>query len=305
MISPMFRVLDITASGKLPRYPGLKIRILWRKLFREFTLQKTKKYVNTRFNSAAIEEARQALTLLNPDTESSESFSGSSGNVSWGYDNIEEFFAALPENDYAYYQLHRFSQPIRATSVYLTIQIFSRSSEVRVQLPKRSEIEKIFNIFERYAPECAIPEETDKGREDAIRVFIGHGRSSEWRDLKDHLHDKHGYEIVAYEVGSRAGHTVRDILDEMLDRASSAFLVLSGEDEMPDGTFHARQNVIHETGLFQGRLGFSKAIVLLEEGTEEFSNIAGIEQIRYAKGRIKETFGDVLAVLRREFGPNV
>jgi hypothetical protein len=49
-------------------------------------------------------------------------------------------------------------------------------------------------------------------------------------------------------------------------------------------------------------LGFSKAIVLLEDGTEEFSNIAGIQQIRFAKGNIKETFGEVLAVLRREFG---
>jgi predicted nucleotide-binding protein len=63
----------------------------------------------------------------------------------------------------------------------------------------------------------------------------------------------------------------------------------------------ARQNVVHETGLFQGRLGFSRAIVLVEEETELFSNLAGIRQIRFSKGKIKETFGDVLAVLRREF----
>jgi predicted nucleotide-binding protein len=64
----------------------------------------------------------------------------------------------------------------------------------------------------------------------------------------------------------------------------------------------ARQNVVHETGLFQGRLGLSLAIVLLEDGTEEFSNIAGVQQMRFAKGNIKEAFGDVLAVLKREFG---
>lgn len=56
-----------------------------------------------------------------------------------------------------------------------------------------------------------------------------------------------------------------------------------------------------ELGLFQGKLGFARAVVLLEEGTEEFSNIHGIHQIRFAKGRIKETFGDILATLRREF----
>ena len=70
---------------------------------------------------------------------------------------------------------------------------------------------------------------------------------------------------------------------------------------MPDGSWRARQNVIHEIGLFQGRLGFTKAIVLKEEGAEEFSNIAGVHQNRFSKGNIKETFGDVLAVLRREF----
>ncbi len=77
---------------------------------------------------------------------------------------------------------------------------------------------------------------------------------------------------------------------------------MTGEDTMEDGTIRARQNVIHEIGLFQGRLGFTKAVVLKEEGTEEFSNLYGVHQIRYSKGNIKETFGDVLAVLKREFG---
>jgi predicted nucleotide-binding protein len=87
----------------------------------------------------------------------------------------------------------------------------------------------------------------------------------------------------------------------MLSKSSIAFLVMTGEDETPEGGMRARQNVIHEIGLFQGRLGFPRGIVLLEEGTEEFSNIHGIEQIRFCPGNIKETFGDVLATLHREF----
>ena len=87
----------------------------------------------------------------------------------------------------------------------------------------------------------------------------------------------------------------------MLSKTSFAILVLTGEDKMPEGSFRARQNVVHEAGLFQGRLGFNRAIILLEAGTEEFSNVQGIEQIRFGKGNINETFGDVLATLRREF----
>jgi predicted nucleotide-binding protein len=75
---------------------------------------------------------------------------------------------------------------------------------------------------------------------------------------------------------------------------------MTGEDEQADGKMHARMNVIHEAGLFQGRLGFSRAIVVLEEGCEEFSNIEGLGQIRFPKGNIKAAFEEIRRVLERE-----
>jgi len=77
----------------------------------------------------------------------------------------------------------------------------------------------------------------------------------------------------------------------MLDNAQMAFLLMTGEDETAEGKIRARENVVHEVGLFQGRIGFSKAIVLLEQGCEEFSNILGIGEIRFPKGNIKSAFG--------------
>ena len=68
-----------------------------------------------------------------------------------------------------------------------------------------------------------------------------------------------------------------------------------------EGAFRARQNVVHEVGLFQGRLGFTRAIVISQEGTEVFSNIAGVHQLQF-RSKIQEIFGDALAVYRREFG---
>jgi predicted nucleotide-binding protein len=59
-------------------------------------------------------------------------------------------------------------------------------------------------------------------------------------------------------------------------------------------------NVIHEVGLFQGRLGFTKAIVLLEEGCAEFSNIHGLGQLRFPRGNIRAIFEDIRQVLERE-----
>jgi len=40
---------------------------------------------------------------------------------------------------------------------------------------------------------------------------------------------------------------------------------------------------------------------LIEDGVKEFSNILGINQIRFPRSAICQTFGDVLAVINREF----
>jgi predicted nucleotide-binding protein len=131
---------------------------------------------------------------------------------------------------------------------------------------------------------------------------VGHGRSDAWRDLKDHLSDKHAYNVTAFETAPRGGRHVADILEDLEEDASFAIMVMTGENKSDAGTLHARENVIHETGLFQGVLGLQKVLVLLEDGCEEFSNRAGVQYIPFKKGNIKESFGEVLATIKREFG---
>jgi predicted nucleotide-binding protein len=131
-------------------------------------------------------------------------------------------------------------------------------------------------------------------------VFVGHGRSLLWRELKDFIKDRLGLPVDEFNRVSTAGVPTATRLKEMLDSAGFAFLIFTGEDEQPDGKLHARENVVHEAGLFQGRLGFNKAIILLEDGCEEFSNIHGLGQIRFPKGRISAIFEQVREVLERE-----
>jgi predicted nucleotide-binding protein len=88
----------------------------------------------------------------------------------------------------------------------------------------------------------------------------------------------------------------------MANKSSLAFLILTGEDKTESG-IRARQNVIHECGLFQGKLGYHRAIMIVEDGVELASNFDGIQQLRFKKGRISEIFGDAVATIRREFGP--
>ncbi|MCD7059127.1 TIR domain-containing protein [Pelagibacterium xiamenense] len=131
-------------------------------------------------------------------------------------------------------------------------------------------------------------------------VFIGHGRAGAWRELKDFVQDRLGLPWDEFNRVPVAGVTNIARLSEMLDAAAVALLVLTAEDELADGGMQARMNVIHEAGLFQGRLGFTRAIVLLEEGCEEFSNIQGLGQIRFPRGNIGAAFEEVRRVLERE-----
>jgi predicted nucleotide-binding protein len=131
-------------------------------------------------------------------------------------------------------------------------------------------------------------------------VFIGHGGSHDWRDLKDFIQDRLSLPWDEFNRVPVAGVTNIQRLSEMLDSAAIAFMVMTGEDEQKDGKLRARMNVIHEAGLFQGRLGFTRAIVLLEEGREEFSNIEGLGQIRFPKGNMKAAFEEIRRVLERE-----
>jgi hypothetical protein len=131
-------------------------------------------------------------------------------------------------------------------------------------------------------------------------VFIGHGRSSVWKDLKDFTSERLCLPWDEFNRVPVAGITNIARLSEMLDAASIGFIILTAEDEQADGKLHARMNAVHEAGLFQGRLGFTRAIVLLEEGCEEFSNIQGLGQIRFPKGNVGAVFEEIRRVLERE-----
>jgi predicted nucleotide-binding protein len=139
-----------------------------------------------------------------------------------------------------------------------------------------------------------------KEKEIGTNIFIGHGRSLLWKDLKDFIQDRLGLPWDEFNRIPVAGITNIARLSQMLDDAAIALLIMTAEDEQTDGKLQARMNVVHEAGLFQGKLGFTKAIVLLEEGCEEFSNIQGLGQIRFPKGNIKAAFEEVRQVLERE-----
>jgi hypothetical protein len=132
-------------------------------------------------------------------------------------------------------------------------------------------------------------------------IFIGHGRSLVWLQLKEFLTNRLSRTCVEFNSDVVAGKTTTARLQEMLDDAGFAFLVMTAEDTHADSSAHARENVIHEAGLFQGRIGFERAILLLEEGCAQFSNIHGLTHIPFPKGNLEPAFEKIRQVLEREY----
>jgi len=261
-------------------------------------MEKKKDYANARFSTETLKECFARAQEIARRSKAEPSFRAlkvEHDDATWKYDSFDEFLA-----DYRKFGGHAYIA-MAAGDVRIDIWFQHNDTTLIVEAPTRADIESVFELFEGNLASAALP--APAIRKARPVVFIGHGRSAQWRDLKDHLQDKHGFKIEAYETGARAGHTIRDILEEMASKSTFALLVLTGEDETSDGGLRARQNVVHEAGLFQGKLGFSRAILLLEEGVEDFSNVHGVQYIQFAKGKIRESFGEVLATLRREF-PN-
>jgi hypothetical protein len=110
---------------------------------------------------------------------------------------------------------------------------------------------------------------TDTQAKKGKKIFIGHGHSLVWRELKDFIVGTLNLPCDEFNAVPSAGIPTVVRLKQMLDDAAFAFLVLTAEDERKDGKIQPRMNVVHEAGLFQGRLGFEKAIIVLEEGCEK------------------------------------
>ena len=231
----------------------------------------------------------EAVTL--PTLSSSVSSLMPQGQLSTRDERAATEGRCIPRHYHVLARVKQTKEIIDAIAQLRTIVQTTRQHVMRIEPPEprttRSDVVRV---------EPSESQDTDNSRV----IFIGHGRTHTWRVLKDFLEDRLELEVEEFNSVSVAGRTTTERLREMLKRAAFAFLVLTGEDETKDGGLQPRMNVVHELGLFQGRLGFERAIILLEDECEEFSNIDGLGQIRFRKDDIKSAFENIREVLERE-----
>lgn len=120
-----------------------------------------------------------------------------------------------------------------------------------------------------------------------FKVFVGHGHSETWRAVKDFVEEDLKLEVEEFKRDPVVGRQIKDRLEEMLQDAGWAILVATKDDS--NGSM-PRPNVIHELGFAQGRLGWERAIILLEKECKLPSNLEGTVYLDFDRGRVEQVF---------------
>jgi len=126
------------------------------------------------------------------------------------------------------------------------------------------------------------------GITDAPRVLIIHGRSDDWRSLKNYLENILYLRkiIIMEEEFVGVGKTLPGKFEYLASKVDCAIAVATPDDigslkSKRDFKLRARQNVWLEVGWFWGRLGRERVMILCKENVEIPSDIQGIELYYY------------------------
>lgn len=176
-------------------------------------------------------------------------------------------------------------------------------SNIEGQMQKLESIKERLSLFDEpaltpavlSAPPVAVAAPKPK------RIFISHGRSDLWRQVQAYIEKDIGIPTLELAQEANRGRTVLQKLWEESSKCSFAVIVMTGDDLAADGTPRARENVMHEIGLFQGRYGLENVCVLHEENTNIPTNIHGLVYIPFAKGNIREVLGELFREIRAAF----
>ncbi|MCK9397153.1 MAG: nucleotide-binding protein [Methylobacter sp.] len=130
------------------------------------------------------------------------------------------------------------------------------------------------------------------------RVFISHGTDPCWNEVQHFLETKLARPTIELAQSSSHGKTVIDKLTNAATLCSHAIVLMTGDDAAAEGAARVRENVMHEIGYFQGRLGLDRVILVREEGVSMPSNLGGIVYLQFTKGNVTTVFEALAAELK-------
>jgi predicted nucleotide-binding protein len=154
------------------------------------------------------------------------------------------------------------------------------------------DIDQVFEIRANSELSQPTPESATEHR----RVFISHGRSTDWHQVQAYVEKDIGLATLELAQEPSAGQTIIEKLENNASSCDSAVIVMTGDDIDANGQARARENVMHEIGFFQAKYGRSRVCLLHEEAVGIPTNLSGVVYVPFPEGNIAASFG----VLNRE-----
>jgi sugar/nucleoside kinase (ribokinase family) len=130
-------------------------------------------------------------------------------------------------------------------------------------------------------------------------VFLAHGTDPQWRKVWQFLEEDCHLQVYGAQPGP-SGEGQGEAMARLVALCGFAVCLLTGQDTMRTGHRYPDQSVVHQAGVFQGRVGFGRVALLVEEGVEIFSNVAGLICPPFRRGNVESTFWHLTRMLRRE-----
>lgn len=184
---------------------------------------------------------------------------------------------------------------------------FKREGEIIVEMAQ-TDIIDFFGTQEKY-DKNSITEILEKVKaieivlKDQIKnklgtnIFISHGHHSEIREkIEDFIESLELNPIVVMDSASD-GLSVDDKVDKYIKKCSASIILYTPDDELKDGTFLPRQNVIHETGILQREM-FDKIIYLKEKSVKLPTNITPKVYVTFEKDNLTDSFIQIVKELK-------
>jgi predicted nucleotide-binding protein len=142
-----------------------------------------------------------------------------------------------------------------------------------------SVIESIKSEIELYDDKPAKENSTEKSHSFCPdKIFIVHGHNETMKlAVKDVISSLGLTPIILHEQPNK-GKTIIEKFEQLSEDVGFAIVLLSADDELKDGKFQARQNVILELGYFVAKLGRENVVALYDTSKEVVipSDISGV-----------------------------
>lgn len=149
------------------------------------------------------------------------------------------------------------------------------------------ELEGIVALLERDAPESDV-HALGMSVTAEKRVFISHGKETAALVKIERFLRGLGLIPVIVKNEASLGRSLDDLVEEQM-KSCQCSVVLATKDDLLEGTYQPRPNVIHEIGLAQEKLDH-RLIYLKEEGCEFPSNISPKVWENFTQDNLEDAF---------------